>query len=538
MISFELVLGLFAGLVIFLYGIENFSREVQRLGGEKFREILARFTKTPLRGTIFGGLVTAVVQSSTAVTVIAVGLVNAGTISFSQSLGVIFGANIGTTITGQLIAFKLTSYASVFLIAGFIAGLVSRKYRVIAKSVFYFGLLFFGLNLISGAIEPVKNDPMVVDVFKSLTGTWLTLAAGLLATVVLQSSSVTTGIVIILAQSGLLSIGQAFPILLGANIGTTVTSMLASLSLSLHSKRAAAAHLLFNVGGVILVLPFLAYFTSLIESLGGSTAQQIANAHSIFNVVTAAVFLTFAGHFQSIVLKLVPGEEEEILFKTRYLQDPLPQDNSEAFKTIEAELRYSLEVTKKIFANSMEILRKGKTEPYNLVEKLESLNDYIDDKVDGAITRLSERKMAGRDVERITFLIRISHSIEELGDSARILGNYLKTQIEAGVVIPSQALREMLDVYGLLDKRLTLLLEDFPLLSNQGYSNIKKLGEELRGSIQKQYEQRLVAQKTRERKQEIFFVEYISCIENANSRLVELRKLSQLYTQTLTSKQD
>ena len=322
--------------------IENFSREVLSFAGERFRKIIRKATQNRILGSLVGMGVTGVIQSSTAATVITVSLVSAGVISFTQSLGVIFGANVGTTITAQLVAFNVTAYAPYFIISGFLISLLGRSYRYIGRGIFYFGLVFFGLNLVAEAIIPIKTHPQVIEIFANLSNIYTAVFMGFLITAVVRSSSVTTGLVVILSASGVLSLDQGIPILLGSNIGTTVTALLASLGLSLHAKRAAVAHTLFNIVGALILLPLIPPFINLIQSIGGSTAQQIANAHTIFNVGLAILFLAILTPVQRLVTWLVKGDEKEVLIGTQYLNNHLPKSNRRAFSLIEKELSYLL----------------------------------------------------------------------------------------------------------------------------------------------------------------------------------------------------
>ncbi len=326
MIDLSLLFTIIPGLILFLYGIENFSREIMKIAGERFRTILGKVTANRFSGAFLGALVTATVQSSTATTVIAVGLVDAGMITFAQSIGVIIGANIGTTLTAQLVAFKLTSIAPFFILLGFLLSLFGRQYRFLGKPIFYFGLVFFSLDLISHAIEPLKSDPEIISLFAQLSNVFVAIVAGMIFTVFVQSSSVTTGIVVLLVGSGLLSLEQGIPLVMGANIGTTLTSFLAALKLGLHAKRAAFAHFLFNFGGVLIFIPFLYPFSDFILSFGGEPAQQMANAHLAFNLLAAAIFLILLKPFSKVIDHFVPGKEEEIiLFRPKYLGSVLTE---------------------------------------------------------------------------------------------------------------------------------------------------------------------------------------------------------------------
>jgi phosphate:Na+ symporter len=295
-------------VVIFLFGIQKFSKQIDQVAGEKFKSFLSRITKTPLRGTALGLVFTSLIQSSTATTVILVGLVNAEIISFSNSLGVIFGANIGTTVTSQLVALNVANIAPYFILAGFLITYLGRSYNRWGKPIFYFGLIFFSLSLISLYIEPVKSDPSIIKMFASITNIYTALAVGIVFTAIIQSSSVASGLVVLLVGAGLLNFEQAIGVVLGANIGTTATALLASIKLSLNAKRVAIAHFLFNVLGVLIFLPFLQPFSHFVASFGGSEQQVIANAHLLFNVACAAVFLLCVKPFEFFITSLIPAE--------------------------------------------------------------------------------------------------------------------------------------------------------------------------------------------------------------------------------------
>ncbi|MEM3364047.1 MAG: Na/Pi symporter [Candidatus Micrarchaeia archaeon] len=348
-IPIDMLLSILPAVVLFLYGIEHFSKEILKASGDFFRSTVHKLTKTPVRGLVSGMIVCSIIQSSTATTLIAVGLVNAGLISFSQSLGVIFGANIGTAVTAQLIALKLTAFAPVFIVIGFIVDIIGGKYKFIGKPLFYFGLVFFSLTLLSGSVEVLKDNPQVLSLFSHFTNPLWGVFVGFIVTNLFQSSSVTTGIVVIFAQGGLIGFSDALLLILGANIGTTVTTLLASTRMDLAARRAAAAHFLFNVLGVILILPFLPQFSAFVESLGGDEGQMVANAHMLFNVSAALLFLLALGPFEILVKRLVPGEQKEIVLAPKYLNGEVPKDNTEAFKLVEKEIHHMMDVSRDMY---------------------------------------------------------------------------------------------------------------------------------------------------------------------------------------------
>ncbi|MCP5202560.1 MAG: Na/Pi cotransporter family protein [Pseudomonadales bacterium] len=299
---------LLAGLtavILFIFGLENFSAEIQQISGERFRRFLARATSIPLLGLLIGALVTAVIQSSSATSVIAVSLVNAGVLSFKNSVGVIFGANVGTTVTAQLVAFKLTAFAPLLIVLGFILSLVRSRLSIFGKSIFYIGFVFFSLDLISTAMAPLRNDPGVVRYLTEPHNPFFALAVGCLFTAVVQSSSVTTGLAIIFTQQGLLSLENAVPIIMGANIGTTATVLVTIFKMDLAAKKTALSHLLFNVGGVILFMPVFLLYGDRLNDIDTAPAIALANIHLVFNLGTSLIFIVFLGPFTRLVDKLL-----------------------------------------------------------------------------------------------------------------------------------------------------------------------------------------------------------------------------------------
>ena len=288
-------------IILFIFGLENFSAEIQQISGERFRKFLSRATSIPLLGLLIGALVTAVIQSSSATSVIAVSLVNAGVLSFKNSVSVIFGANVGTTVTAQLVAFKLTAFAPVLIILGFLLSLARTRFAIFGKSIFYIGFVFFSLNLISTAMQPLHDNPALVRYLTEPHNPLFAIAVGCLFTAVVQSSSVTTGLAIIFAQQGLLSLENAVPIIMGANIGTTATVLVTIFNMDLAAKKTALSHLLFNVGGVVLFLPLFLLYGERLNEIDAAPAIALANIHLVFNLGTSLVFIIFLGPFTRLV---------------------------------------------------------------------------------------------------------------------------------------------------------------------------------------------------------------------------------------------
>lgn len=296
-------------IILFVFGLDNFSKEIQRISGENFRKFLSNVTKIPIIGVLLGALITAVIQSSSATSIIAISLVNAGVLSFKSSLGIIFGANIGTTITAQLIAFKLTAFAPLFIILGFTLSLVKTRYAIFGKAIFYFGFVFFSLNLISSTLQPLQENPYLVNLLIQPHNPLVAILFGCLFTALVQSSSVTTGLAIIFTQQGMLSLENAVPIIMGANIGTTATAFIAVFNMDIAAKKTALSHFLFNLGGVIIFTPLLFLFGDRLSSFTHDPSITLANIHLIFNVTTSLVFIALITPFSKLVDKIL-GEGE------------------------------------------------------------------------------------------------------------------------------------------------------------------------------------------------------------------------------------
>ncbi len=293
-----------ASVFIFLFAIQKFSRQIHSLTSERMKKIIEFSTLTPIRGVFVGSILTAIIQSSTATTIMIIGFVDAGLISFYNSLGMIIGTNIGTTITSQLIAFKLLYMAPYILIAGFLLEKTDSRYQKYGRAIFYFGLILQSLLFITMITEPIQRDPFVIEIFSKITNIFVAILAGIVATTILQASAVVSGIVIILVSQGFFNFEQAFGIIMGANIGTTSTALIASSILNVSAKKTAIAHFLFNLIGVMIFLPFVKPFSSLIQILNISADKEVAMAHLLFNLLNAIIFVIFIEYFYRLVNKV------------------------------------------------------------------------------------------------------------------------------------------------------------------------------------------------------------------------------------------
>ena len=324
-----LIIGMLGGLALFLYGIRKMSEGMKKTAGNKIRTILAALTRNRFMALFIGAFVTMVIQSSSATTVMLVGFVQAGLLNFMQSLGIILGADIGTTITAQLIAFKVTDYALLMIAIGFGLQLIARDDDLlnIGEIVMGFGILFYGMKLMSDAMQPLRDLPGIIETMKSLENPLLGLLIGTAFTALVQSSAASIGVVIVLAHQGLVTLESGIPIILGANIGTCITAGLASINATREAKRVALAHVLFKVAGVMLFIFWIPAFAELIRNIsarfGSDIARQIANAHTFFNVSLGIVFLPFINIFSLVIMKILPDKAEglSVIPSTEYLDE-------------------------------------------------------------------------------------------------------------------------------------------------------------------------------------------------------------------------
>jgi len=298
MSNFRILLAVVSAIVLFLYGLGAFSQEIQRVGGEVLRKWLGRLTESRWRGVLLGIVATAIVQSSSAVTSLTVALVDAGAMSFRSSLGILLGANIGTTSTAWLVSLKLTSIGPFFIVLGALLSALPTRLKMLGKAAFYFGFIFFSLDVVSLTLKPLAQNSVFAEVLARSSTPFTGVAAGTLITAIIQSGSITTGLCILLVQQNVLAATAAIPIVIGANIGTTATALLASAKMQKTARRVAVANLCFNAFGVVLFLPFLRQFAQRVVEFAGEPGMAVAWAQLIFNIVMVLLVLVLLRIFE------------------------------------------------------------------------------------------------------------------------------------------------------------------------------------------------------------------------------------------------
>lgn len=273
-----------SAIVLFLYGLQAFTREIQAVGGDTLRNWLGRLTRSPLRGAMLGALATAIVQSSSAVVALAISLVDSGILTFQSSLGVVLGANVGTTSTAWLVSMRLTDIGPFFIVLGTIVSALPTRFQMLGKAAFYFGFIFFGLDLVSGTLKPLAQTPAFEDLVRRAGMPLMGVLVGVVLTALVQSSTIVTGLCIVMVQQDILTAHAAIPIVIGTNIGTTLKGLLITIGMKGTARRVAIANIFFNVIGVLLIVPFLGPFSAAMAGLSNDPGISVAWAQFLFNL--------------------------------------------------------------------------------------------------------------------------------------------------------------------------------------------------------------------------------------------------------------
>lgn len=432
----KIVFGLLGGLALFLYGMNGMSDALQKTAGDKMKKILSFLTKNPIMGALAGALVTAVLQSSSATTVMVIGFVSAGLMSLPQAISVIFGANIGTTMTAQLMAFKISDYIYPLIFIGFMMNFVCKKEQLknIGLVIFSFGILFEGIEIMGSVMKPLATSAIFVDLMAKVKEIpILGVALGTIMTLVVQSSSATIAVLQnFAAQPGpdgvtsVMGLAGAIPILLGDNIGTTITALLASIGQSKNAKRTAIAHSIFNITGSIVFLfliPVLAKFVQFISPKGPEVeviSRQIANAHTTFNVVCTLVWLPLISLMVKIVTTIVRGDDTKKVhsYEPQYLDDKMIGQPIPAMYMVSNEINRIATSTEKMLKILKEIVSgDNKEETKSLFKKY---HDAIKTLQDAIVTYISKLFTGGAltevQAERVAGYLAIANNIDRIAD--------------------------------------------------------------------------------------------------------------------------
>lgn len=415
-----MLINLLGGLSLLLYGLHLSGRGLQAVAGGRLRVLLTRLTENRLMGALTGAGVTAIMQSSSATTVMLVGFVSAGFMSLEQTLGVILGADIGTTITVQIIAFDILAYSVLLIAIGtpMVLAVRQRFYNYLGQAILGFGLLFLGLKIISDSLGPLKDSPLFSELLFGLSeNPVMTIVLAALLTVLIQSSAGTIALAISFASQGLVTLPLGIAVVLGANIGTTGTALMAAVGSPTESRRVALAHALYKVLGVLLLYPFLDSFAALIGFLGGNLPRQIANTHTLFNLLLVGIFLPFTGPFATLIRRLVPeSPREEDEYQPRYLDEQVLSSPALALGQATREVLRQADVVQQMLGEALEVLRNGDESQIEEIVRRDDAVDRLEEAIKRYLTRISEQDLSEELSQTETGLLYVVNDLEHIGD--------------------------------------------------------------------------------------------------------------------------
>lgn len=449
------ILQLIGGLSLFLYGMKMMSEGLEATSGNRLKQLLEKLTTNPILGVLVGAGITAVIQSSSATTVMVVGFVNSGIMQLSQAVWVIMGANIGTTITGQLIALDIGVIAPIFALAGVVLCVFvkSKKLNHIGEIIAGLGVLFIGMGLMGDAMNPLRSYPPFINLMTRFSNPLIGILAGMIFTAIIQSSSASIGILQTLASAGLIPLSSSVFVLFGQNIGTCITAVLASIGTNRNAKRTTILHLLFNVIGTFIFVGIclLTPFTNLVASFTPTNpSAQIANMHTIFNIVTTLLLLPFGYKLADLSRRLLPDVEEEngemrlkFIDQRFLLKEHSIGSAAIAITQIQQELFRMYAMARENVILSFEAVEKPDNFSIEKIEETEEYIDYLNSEISKYISHVVAFDMPAKDGEIVSSLFRITGNIERIGDHAMNIAEYAKMFADKGLSFSQYALEEV-----------------------------------------------------------------------------------------------
>lgn len=444
------------GLGIFLFGIKYMSEGLQKTAGDRMRSLLAKYTSNPILGVLVGIVVTGLIQSSSGTTVLTIGLINAGLLTLRQAIGIIFGANIGTTVTAFIIGIKIEDYALPIIAVGafFLFFFSKKRFQYIGQVIFGFGTLFLGLSTMSSGVKPLQDLQVFTDFIVQMEGIpILGVLVGTIFTVIVQSSSATIGILQSIADEGMISLYGALPVLFGDNIGTTITTVLASIGASVAARRASLVHVIFNVAGTILfmlILP-LVHDAVLLVGQDVNIRMQIAYAHAMFNITNTLTFLPLIPVLAWIVTKLVPGKMVEIEFRAKYLDERLLANPSIALGQAKHEIIRMGSVARDMLNDASEYFFNKDEKVANLALQKEQLINELDRKITEYMVKIQQSNLTADESAKASILMQTINDIERIGDHAENIVELAESRISQKVEFSEDAEKDLRDMLQLAD---------------------------------------------------------------------------------------
>ena len=485
--SFEIILSMAGGLGLFLFGMTVMSESIEKVAGAKLRSILEMFTTNRFTGLVVGIIFTGIIQSSSACTVMVVSFVNSGLMSLYQAAGVIYGANIGTTITSQLVSFNLSEAAPIILLAGVLTmmlGKGTQNAEKIGEVIVGFGILFMGLSGMSGAMEGMKDSPGVMQLLSSLHSPILAVLMGTVLTAIIQSSSVTVSIVLLMANEGLLGLPISLFIILGCNIGACASALLASMTGKKDAKRAAMIHFLFNVIGTVLfyiiLMVGMEYVIDGIMSIsGGNAGRFVANAHTIIKIFQVIMLFPFSNAIVKLTYVLVPGDDKKVgyrdSFQLKYIGEKVVFNPATAVVEVMKEIERMASLATENLNRAMNALITLDSEDIEDVYEVEKNINFLNHSITNYLVKINQATLPIEDLKSIGALFHVVNDIERIGDHAENVADSAKQRIGTDVNFSKEAQRGLGEMLDMVNNLIQYSLEMFSTGTEDHLEDIMRL---------------------------------------------------------------
>ncbi len=485
--SFEIILSMAGGLGLFLFGMTVMSESIEKVAGAKLRSILEMFTTNRFTGLVVGIIFTGIIQSSSACTVMVVSFVNSGLMSLYQAAGVIYGANIGTTITSQLVSFNLSEAAPIILLAGVLTMMLGKgkqNAEKIGEVIVGFGILFMGLSGMSGAMEGMKDSPGVMQLLSSLHSPILAVLMGTVLTAIIQSSSVTVSIVLLMANEGLLGLPISLFIILGCNIGACASALLASMTGKKDAKRAAMIHFLFNVIGTVLfyiiLMVGMEYVIDGIMSIsGGNAGRFVANAHTIIKIFQVIMLFPFSNAIVKLTYVLVPGDDKKVgyrdSFQLKYIGEKVVFNPATAVVEVMKEIERMASLATENLNRAMNALITLDNEDIEDVYEVEKNINFLNHSITNYLVKINQATLPIEDLKSIGALFHVVNDIERIGDHAENVADSAKQRIGTDVNFSKEAQRGLGEMLDMVNNLIQYSLEMFSTGTEDHLEDIMRL---------------------------------------------------------------
>ena len=516
------------GLGLFIYGMNLMGDSLQKAAGSKLKDILGFLTKNKLMGIFLGTIVTMLIQSSSATTVMVVGFVNAGIMNLTQAFSVIMGANIGTTITSQIIAFKFTDFAPIAIAIGVALKLIfkSKSKKDIADIIIGFGLLFVGLNMMSQGLTPLRDNPIFADMMIKLENPILGIFVGFLVTTVVQSSSATIGILQALAIQGLVPFNVAFSIILGENIGTTTTALLSSIGASNNAKRAALLHFLFNVIGSSIFMLGLRFPVAYVVQniLPGDIVRQIANAHTIFNLTNVLIQVPFSNFHIKIVNALIKGQDEVTTMSLKYLDDRMIETPSVATGQVYKEIDRMFSIANENVILAKDALVNRRFDLIDTIYKNENTLNFLAENITDFVVKLNKTSISEYQRNLNDIFIYTINDIERMGDHTLNISESAHTSNVSNVGFSLNAKDELNYIFSLINDNIKEIQSAFTTFDHDLANNVLVTEDNI-DDLEEEYKQthiRRLSTGMCEVKSGVMFLDVISNLERISDHCTNI----------------